>query len=128
MTNRLGPKPPRIAKAPKDVRVSQPCVCTGTLGRLELETVAACVVLWHWENSPDAWVAISRRQIADWIPTSKHLAVVARNPFWKLDIAGFCSGGWIVGWERPGADTADDMGTVTAKFIDCVSNPSIGPR
>jgi hypothetical protein len=116
---------PKMLK-PKEIRVQEPAICTATLGHVELETVAACIVLYHWEKDLDEWTPVSRRMIADWLPTSKYLQDVGRNPFWKLDIHGFITGGWITGWDRPGEAGIDDLGTVTEKFIEAVSNPKIG--
>ncbi len=117
---------PEILK-PSRVRVQSPAICTATLGKAELETVAACIVLYHWDKGLDDWTPISRRMIADWLPTSKFTQDAGRNPFWKVDIRGFIEGGWISGWDRPGKEGADDLGTVTPKFIEAVSNPRIGP-
>jgi hypothetical protein len=116
---------PRMLK-PQQVRVQEPATCTATLGHSELENVAACIVLYHWEHDLKDWTPVSRRMIADWLPTAKHLQCVGNNPFWKIDIAGFIDGGWIAGWERPGREGMDDLGTVTPKFIEAVSNPRIG--
>ncbi len=113
---------------PGEIRVHVPAICTATLGRAELETVAACIVLYHWEKGLKEWTPISRRMIADWVPTLKYLQDVGRNPFWRVDISSFIAGEWITGWDRPGEEGADDLGTVTEKFIEAVSNPRIGPR
>jgi hypothetical protein len=112
-------------KPPRDVLVSGTCICQATLGRFELEAVAACIVLYHWEHSPDRWVPITRRQIADWIPTSSALARVMGNPFWQIDIAGFCDQGFIEGWEQCGIEGADTPGMVTLKFLEMVSFPKM---
>jgi len=112
-------KPPRL------VRVNELCICTATLGRVELETVAACIVLYHWEHSPDRWIPMTRRQIADWIPTSSALAKVMNNPFWKIDLPGFCDGGFIEGWDQKGPEGADTPGIVTLKFLEMVSFPKM---
>ena len=110
---------------PGQIRVQEPATCLGTLGRSELENVAACIVLYHWDHKLEDWTPVSRRQIADWIPTSDWMRDCARNPFWKLDLPGFTKGGWIVGWEG-GEESADNPGMVTEKFIEAVSNPRIG--
>lgn len=110
-------------KTPSEVSVNELCICTGTLGRVELETVAACIVLYHWEHSPSLWIPVTRRQIAEWIPTSSALAKVVSNPFWKVDIQGFIEQGFIDGWSRGGVEGADDPGTVTIKFLEMVSSP-----
>lgn len=106
---------------PRQSRVSDTGICTGTLGKVELETVAACIVLYHWEHSPDEWIPITRRQIADWIPTSSAIAKVCTNPFWKLDISGFIDQGFIEGWGRSGGVGADDYGTLTPKFLEALA-------
>jgi hypothetical protein len=118
------PTKPRLK--PAQVRVQAPGTCIATLGHMELENVAAVIVLYHWENHMPAWTPISRRMILHWLPKSAHLQQAARNPFWKLDVRGFIDGGWITGWDEPGEAGIDDLGTVTDKFIECVSNPRIG--
>lgn len=110
-----------IIPLPRDVVVSPFVTLVGTLGRLELETVAACVVLFLKEVSPDAWIPITRRQIAEWLPTSKDVERVINNPFWRLDITGFIEGEWIAGWEKPGREHADDFGSLTPKFFAAIA-------
>jgi hypothetical protein len=105
---------------PRQVIVSESCVCTGSLGKAELEAAAACIVLYHWEHSPDEWIPITRRQIADWIPRSALLARAIVNPYWKPDIVGFCEGGYIEGWDVKGPAGADIPGTLTQKFFDAL--------
>lgn len=105
---------------PREVAISETCLCVGTLGRVELEAVAAVIVAYHWEHSPDAWMPISRRQIADWIPTSSILARAVVNQFWKTDIVGFIEGGFIEGWNVGGKEGVDDLGTLTQKFFDAL--------
>lgn len=105
---------------PRQAIVSETCICVGTLGRVELETVAAVIVAYHWEHSPDEWKQISRRQIADWIPTSSVLARAVVNPFWKLDLKGFIEGGFIDGWGVGGIEGIDDLGTLTPKFFEAL--------
>lgn len=111
---------------PGRVLVQTPATCTATLGRSELENVAACIVLYHWDNKLDDWTPVSRAQIADWIQTSAYMQDAGRNPFWQIDLVGFIAGGWITGWDRPGREFANDPGMVTDKFIEAVSNPRIG--
>lgn len=106
---------------PREVRVSSLCICSGTLGRVELETVAACITLYHWEHSPDEWIPISRRQIADWIPTSALLNRAAQNPFWQVDIAGFIDAGYIEGWNTGDEVELDSLGVLTQKFFGAIS-------
>jgi hypothetical protein len=113
---------------PGQIRVQSPATCIATLGRAELENVAACIVLYHWDNKLADWAPVSRKQIIDWIPRSIWMEDCARNPFWRLDVRGFIEGGWITGWDRGGPEGADDPGMVTEKFIEAVSNPRIGPR
>jgi len=113
---------------PRQVIVSESCICVGTLGRLELEAVAACIVLYHWEHSPDEWVPITRRQIADWIPTSSYFDRVMSNPFWKIDIAGFCKDGFIDGWNVQGQEGADLFGTLTPKFFEALEMQPMPPK
>jgi hypothetical protein len=110
---------------PGQIRVQAPATCLGTLGRSELENVAACIVLYHVDNKLEDWTPASRKQISEWIPTSDWMRDCARNPFWKLDLPGFIEGGWITGWEG-GPTEADNPGMVTEKFIKSVSNPRIG--
>lgn len=102
---------------PNEVQVTATCICPDTLGRLELEVMAACIVLYHWEHSPYEWIPITRNQLAKWLPTSSAIRAVAMNPFWKPDIVGFCDGGYIDGWNVPGAEGADIPGTLTEKFF-----------
>lgn len=102
---------------PRQAIVSETCICVGSLGRVELEAVAAVIVVYHWEHSPDEWQSITRRQIADWIPTSAVLARAVVNPFWKLDLKGFIEGGYIEGW---GVGGIDDKGTLTPKFFEAL--------
>lgn len=113
---------------PRQARVSETCVCIGTLGRLELEAVAACIVLYHWEHSPDEWIPITRRQIADWIPSSAHLSKVMSNPFWTIDITGFCNEGFIEGWDVQGPEGADLPGTLTPKFFEALARQRVPPE
>lgn len=110
---------------PGQVRVQAPATCIATLGRAELENVAACIVLYHWDHKLEDWTPISRAQIAAWFPTSSWMTGCAGNPFWKLDLPGFIEGGWITGWEG-GLEEANSLGMVTEKFIEAVSNPKIG--
>lgn len=105
---------------PRQVVVSETCICAGTLGRLELEAVAAIIVAYHWERSPDAWIPITRHQIADWMPTSSILARAVSNPYWKIDLKGFIEGGFIEGWGVGGSKGIDDVGTLTPKFFEAL--------
>jgi hypothetical protein len=107
--------------SPRDVKVSGLCYCVGTLGRLELEAVAACIVLYHWEHSPDEWIPVTRNQIADWIPSSVHLSKVITNPYWNVDIVGFWHEGFIDGWDVLGPEGADIPGTLTPKFFEAIA-------
>ena len=118
--------PPRRLR-PREISVSEICTCPGTLGRVELEAVAACIVLYHWEHDLEDWTPVTRRQIADWVPTSPHLRKIASNPSWNIDLHGFIQDGSISGWDRPGPESIDDPGTVTDKFMEAVSNPRVGP-
>jgi hypothetical protein len=111
---------------PGQIRVQAPATCLGTLGRAELENVAACIVLYHWDHKLEDWSPVSRKQIADWFPTSSWMTGCADNPFWRPDVRGFVEGGWIEGWDRGGPEDADDLGMVTERFIEAVSNPKIG--
>ena len=106
---------------PGQVRVQAPATCIATLGRAELENVAACIVLYHWDHKLEDWTPISRAQIAAWFPTSSWMTGCAGNPFWKLDLPGFIEGGWITGWEG-GLEEANSLGMVTEKFIEAVAS------
>lgn len=108
-------------QAPRDVRVRVGAVCTGTLGKFELEALAALVVLWHWEHSPGEWTAVTLQQLVEFARTSPPLVDAMRNPFWHVDLPGFIEGKWIEGW-RCGSVT--DPGLVTEKFVRSVSNPT----
>jgi len=108
---------------PREVLVTESIVCLATLGRCELEAAAAIIVLYHWERSPDAWIQFSRRQIADWIPTSSLLARAVANPFWNPDIDGFIKQGYIEGCKG-----IDDQGKLTQKFFDAIERPVIAAR
>jgi hypothetical protein len=106
---------------PRDVEVGPLCILTGTLGRVELETVAACIVLYHRKVSPDAWIPVTRRQIGEFLPTCEAIKRIIGNPFWRLDLSGFIRGEWISGWELPGLEHADDFGVLTPKFFIAVA-------
>lgn len=84
--------------------------------------VAAIIVLFHWEHGLEDWTPVSRRQIVDWLPQSRHLQATGAlgNPFYRPDVAGFIKDGWIDGWDDGDVDAP---GMVTAKFIERVSNP-----
>jgi hypothetical protein len=83
-----------------------------TLGRAELEFAAAMVIRWHHVHSPDVWVSVSRREIAQSI-TDPVIEVWAQNPFFRPDWMQLLRLGFIAGWN---ADV-DARGHLTEKFF-----------
>jgi hypothetical protein len=43
---------------------------------------------------------------------------------WKMDITGFCDGGYIEGWNIIGEEGANELGALTSKFFSALSRQS----
>lgn len=85
-----------------------------TLGRAELEFVAALIVRYHHVHGLAEWSPVSRVDIATLFEQPDPIvAAWGRNPFWNPDPAGFINAGLIEGW---GA-AAEAKGTLTPKFF-----------
>lgn len=87
-----------------------------TLGRSELEQLAALIVRWHHVHGHADWTPVSRRDLADLIESDDLAASWARNPFWQPAVRSFSDLGFVEGWGGGRAD-ADNKGTLTAKFF-----------
>lgn len=85
---------------PKDIVFDPgPLPLIWRFGRSEVENAAAMVVRWHHVNSPDAWVAVSRRQIADFIGSDDVCREWFKNPFFGVAPRQLRDRGLFSGWE-----------------------------
>ena len=50
------------------------------------------------------------------------------NPFWNIDITGFCNDGFIEGWDVQGPEGADLPGTLTPKFFEALERQPVPPE
>lgn len=114
---------------PTDIAIDPVGCIVDTLGRVELEFVAALIVRWHHLYSPDEWKPVSRAELAllfgfDETPPDELVAGWARNPFWRPDPMAFWRAGFITEWDRD----ATARGTLTTTFFAGLARRYTTPR
>lgn len=105
-------------------------VLMDTLGRVEEEVVATCIVRWHHVNSPTAWVGIRLGDFTDFIRNDQLIYQwLASNPIWTAALLNgmepMTKDLWLTGWVN---GDKDSVGTVTEKFIDALSGSAWDTR
>ena len=87
--------------SPLDIEVSEILILTGTLGKVELEAMAALIVFWHQVNSYSEWTPVTGEELALFANSNKIVQHMSKNPFWRPDPKGLVDGGWVTGWQTP---------------------------
>jgi hypothetical protein len=98
---------------PSDLRIDPMGTITNSLGKAELEFVAALIIRWHQVNDHTEWQPVSRADIISLLTSDEAVQEWANNPFWKPDPHAFSRLGYITRWhEGPEA-----KGLLTEKFF-----------
>lgn len=88
-------------------------------GRSEIENAAAMVVRWHHVNSPDAWVGVSRSQMAHFTLRDDLVREWFKNPFFGIRPDQLEERGFFLGW----AGDVESPGMFTQRGIECLMQP-----
>lgn len=99
--------------SPSDLRIDPMGTVMGSLGKAELEFVAALVIRWHQVNNHTEWQPMSRQDIASLFENDEAVQEWAKNPFWKPTPYEFAAQGFITGWN----EGPEVKGTLTDKFF-----------
>lgn len=101
---------------PGEIAIQPTGVLLDTLGRVEVEAVAALIVRWHQVHGHAEWTPVSRRDIGAMFESDQVVQEWASNPFWRLDPYGFAQQGFITGWDAG----PDAKGELTPAFHEAL--------
>jgi hypothetical protein len=114
---------------PDEVVVEPMGVVLGTIGPVEMETVAAAFVLYHQENDLSEWSDVRFHEFSSWLFESETIKRLMQNPVWRLDLGRFVQAGWILGWKlAPGKAElqGNTVGRACLAFIERMATPHTG--